>query len=346
MGDYGSKDFYKKPGPRFLDSEGVGPLSDVVNLVRGLGIGVGQAAADTARTAGMGGITVPAPEVQPKMISLIPGVTRGEAVGGEQYQKLYANGAVPTIDQRATAVAPANKWAMEMDDATYNKYAADHPHIFGRDEKGNRVILEGQRTDAQYEKMSDKEFEKAVGDVNKPGPAGIGYVKMGNKMERVYNQPGGIGGEIDLTGLNAKEVTALAHMKAAEHGDAIREQGMDLRREANDLKRAENEEKAFHKRVAFESPMVNTKVMGDDGVERVEKRPDVEFGMMKLALRGDKGAAHYKPRVAQIVSDFRENYRNKEAELRKADPKLKPLEKWTEEEILDYWHKQKTKHVK
>lgn len=319
MGDYGTKDYYKKPGPRLLDSAGIGPLSDVVKYIRGIGVGPEESArpfpeseeAIAAEARPVGGLL-------PRMPGTVPGYAGSPA--GEQYQGLYAKGAEPEkpTQQKRTA----RDVAMSIPDATFDELMAKNPHLLARDKDGNRVILEPKD---EYEKMTDKEFKKAVGDPYAPGPKGIGYVettdpKTGKRrMERVYNQPGGIGGdEIDLSNLNAKEITALAHLKTAmragnmENIEAKKLQfEIDKYAKSNDMKDPLN----FMKLAVSIAPKRKVSTPQEDGTTITTEEPDANAGVRMLENMGYKPPAGLKsqpkpaampiPKVGDVVKGYK-----------------------------------------
>ena len=237
----------------------------------------------------------------PKMISLVPGVTRGEGIGGEQYQGIYSpKTAAPVATPAVAPVAGPIVAPME-------KTEKPHPMAQYKDQ----YDFAEKATPAQLKKFID------VNDPNDPRLKGLGYIettdpKTGKlRIEKVVSRPEAGGGIGRIPDMNAAQLAATAHLLGIGESNDLRRQHLDQLRVANELAIGEKKESKaaaldekkvvdFHKKLLDLSP---PGPIGEDG--KAQKLHVV--GLLDLMDKGESiQNMHGYTDIAKSVWDQRE----------------------------------------
>jgi len=267
------------------------------------------------------------------MITNVPGALPGYAAQGivdPTVGPLIAN--KQPVEAQPKTPKNLNDWVRGMSQPELDAILKEHPHLkgqIGTDKDGGRIIIPqneepalgtGSMTRAQekaYERMSPKEFKKAVGEVDGPGPAGMGYVELsGGRTEKVskgtpdfvkvINQPSrGIGG-VDISGLNPEQATALAHLRTANKGDAVAASMAEDRRERLDLLRQNaDENRGLKRETNFDKTLAGVGSVYDTDSGKMVLHP--ALGLFSLYQQGydEKNVPeHYKPVMNKVKTEF------------------------------------------
>jgi hypothetical protein len=309
--------FYKKEGPRLLDSRGIGPLSDVFDAIaRAKVSGVGDGSEITAGgwPTSFESDQSPVPKLIAKIPEALPSYVDAKGIYPEANQSLYRPGAVA---EKVVVQNPKNadEWIRSMPDADFNALLKEHPHLGSQIaiKDGVRTIIPQRETEAAigigpmtrsqekvYEGMSPAAFKKSFGSVDGPGPAGMGYVELsGGRTEKVskgtpdfvkvINQPGrGMGGGIDVSGLSPEQATAVAHIAGIGQTAATAKEGHDIEREKLEHLIAQSD---------IKNPDARVKLLRDIAISGGEKRYILDEDKVKI---GEQAVPDYEGAAAII----------------------------------------------